>query len=140
MSEKEKQPDLVKELKEKEAGEPIAKFLKMKLAELKPGYAKVTMKVAPEHLNFNGMIFGGIVMALADQAFAYGINSLVMPAIATQFNIHLISGAKVGDTLTAECRVIKSGRRIGVSEMTVTDSKGKLIAKATGTTVVTESI
>jgi acyl-CoA thioesterase len=43
----------------------------------------------------------------------------------------------VGDELTAECRVLKSGRRIGVSEMTVTDQTGKLIAKATGTTVVT---
>ena len=109
----------------------------MKLVELKPGYSKIAMKVLPEHLNFNGMVFGGIVMAIADQAFAYATNSLVMPSIATQFNIHLISGASVGDELTAEGRVIKSGRRIGVSEMTVTNQNGKLIAKATGTTVVT---
>jgi acyl-CoA thioesterase len=95
------------------------------------------MKLTPELLNFNGMVFGGIIMAIADQAFAYGTNSLVTPSIATQFNIHLISGASVGDELTAECRVVRSGRRIGVSEMTVTNQDGKLIAKATGTTVVT---
>ncbi len=135
-SEKESR-DNVAELKARETGEPIASFLKMKLTELTPGYAKITMKVKPEHLNFNGMVFGGIVMAIADQAFAYATNSLVSPSIATQFNIHLISGANVGDELTAECRVIKSGRRIGVSEMTVTNQTGKLIAKATGTTVVT---
>lgn len=129
--------DNVENLKAKEVGEPIASFLKMELAELTPGYAKITMKLRPEHLNFNGMVFGGIVMAVADQAFAYATNSLVTPSIATQFNIYLISGAAVGDTLTAECRVIKSGRRIGVSEMTVTNQAGKLIAKATGTTVVT---
>ncbi|OGN99219.1 MAG: hypothetical protein A2Y89_05815 [Chloroflexi bacterium RBG_13_51_18] len=129
--------DNVEELRAKESGEPIASFLKMKLTELTPGYSRVTMKLLPEHLNFNGMVFGGIVMAIADQAFAYGTNSLVTPSIATQFNIHLISGAGVGDELTAECRVVKSGRRIGVSEMTVTDQNGKLIAKATGTTVVT---
>ena len=129
--------DNVKELKAKESGEPVADFLKMKLTELTPGYAKVVMKVEPEHLNFNGLVFGGIVMAIADQAFAYGTNSLVTPSIATQFNIHLISGASVGDELTAECRVVRSGRRIGVSEMTVTNQDGKLIAKATGTTVVT---
>jgi acyl-CoA thioesterase len=76
-------------------------------------------------------------MAIADQAFAYAVNSLVMPSIATQFNIHLISGASVGDELIAEGKIIKSGRRIGVSEMTVTNQAGKLIAKATGTTVVT---
>lgn len=138
MSNAEKQsPDMIARLKEKETQEPIASFLKMKLLELTPGYAKVVMKIAPEHMNFNGMVFGGMVMALADQAFAYATNSLVSPSIATQFNIHLISGAAVGDELTAECRVIKSGRRIGVSEMTVTDQDGKLIAKATGTTVVT---
>jgi acyl-CoA thioesterase len=132
-----KSTDLVAGLKEKEKTEPIASFLKMKLEELTPGYAKIAMKITPEHLNFNGMVFGGIVMALADQAFAYATNSLVSPSIATQFNIHLISGAEAGDELTAECRVLKSGRRIGVSEMTVTDQRGKLIAKATGTTVVT---
>jgi len=124
-------------LKAKEKEEPIASFLKMKLVELKPGYAKITMKVLPEHLNFNGMVFGGIIMSLADQAFAYGINSLVMPSVATEFNIQLIAGAAVGDVLTAECRPLKSGRRIGFSEMTVTNQDGKLIAKATGTTVVT---
>ena len=129
--------DNVAELKAKEKTEPIASFLKMNLVELKPGYSKIAMKLMPEHLNFNGMVFGGIVMAIADQAFAYATNSLVSPSIATQFNIHLISGASVGDELTAECRVIKSGRRIGVSEMTVTNQTGKLIAKATGTTVVT---
>jgi acyl-CoA thioesterase len=138
MPEKQQEPsENIKTLKAKEAGEPIASFLKMKLVELTPGYAKVTMKVLPEYLNFNGMIFGGIIMAIADQAFAYGTNSLLIPSIATQFNIHLISGANVGDELTAECRVLKSGRRIGVSEMTVTNQAGKLIAKATGTTVHT---
>ena len=129
--------DNIENLKTKEAGEPIAAFLKMRLIELKPGYAKVAMKLGQEHLNFNGMVFGGIVMAVADQAFAYATNSLVAPSIATQFNIHLISGAAAGDELIAECKVIKSGRRIGVSEMTVTNQAGKLIAKATGTTVVT---
>ncbi len=131
------QADNVELLKVKEKDEPIAACLKMKLVELKPGYSKIKMTLAPEHLNFNGMVFGGIIMSIADQAFAYATNSLVMPSIATQFNIHLISGANVGDELTAEGRVIKSGRRIGVTEMTVTNQTGKLIAKATGTTVVT---
>jgi len=125
----------LEELRAKEAEEPISSFLKMRLLELSPGYAKVTMKLTPEHTNFNGLVFGGIVMSVADQAFAYATNSLVSPSIATQFNIYLIAGAGVGDELTAECRVVKSGRRIGISEMTVTNQDGKLIAKATGTTI-----
>jgi len=133
---KEAPSDNLAELRAKEAGEPIASFLGMRLLDLSPGYAKVAMKLTAEHENFNGMVFGGIVMAVADQAFAYATNSLVSPSIATQFNIHLIAGASVGDELTAECRVLKSGRRIGISEMIVTNQDGKLIAKATGTTVV----
>jgi acyl-CoA thioesterase len=128
--------DNVAALKAKEPAEPVAKFLNMKLEELTPGYAKVTMKLTPEHMNFNGLVFGGIVMCLADQAFAYGMNSLVTPSIATNFTIQLMAGAKVGDVLTAECRPLKSGRRVGFAEMTVTNQEGKLIAKATGTTAV----
>jgi len=127
--------DNVAELIAEGKTEPIASFLKMRLLELSPGYAKVAIKLAPEYQNFNGLIFGGIVMAVADQAFAYGSNSLVRPSIASQFNIHFISGAAVDDELTAECQVVKSGRRVGVSEMVVTNQDGKLIAKATGTTI-----
>jgi acyl-CoA thioesterase len=127
--------DNISELKSRAEKEPIASFLKMRLVELSPGYAKVTMKLTSEYLNFNGMVLGGIVMALADQAFAYASNSLSLPSLATQFNIHLIAAAAVDDELTAECRVVKSGRRVGISEMTVTNQEGKLVAKATGTTI-----
>ena len=125
----------IAELRAREQGEPIASFLKMSLLELTPGYSKVSIKLIPEYQNFNGLIFGGIVMAVVDQAFAYASNSLVLPSIAFQFNIHFIASAEVNDELIAECRVIKSGRRAGFSEMTVTNHEGKLIAKATGTTI-----
>jgi len=127
--------DAVAKLRSRAEGEPIASFLKMQLLELSPGYARVAMKLIPEYQNFNGMVFGGIVMAVADQAFAYASNSVAYPSIASQFNIHFIAAAGVGDELTAECRVVKSGRRVGISEMTVTNQEGKLIAKATGTTI-----
>ena len=127
--------DTIAELKAKEKEEPIASFLKMRLLDLTPGYAKVTIKMGPEFQNFNGFVFGGIIMALADQAFAYGSNSIAFPSVATQFNIHFIAGAGADDELIAECRVVRSGRRAGISEMTVTNQEGKLIARATGTTI-----
>jgi len=127
--------DNVAELIAEGKTEPIASFLKMRLLELSPGYAKVAIKLAPEYQNFNGLIFGGIVMAVADQAFAYASNSLAHPSIASQFNIHFIAAAEVKDELTAECQVVKSGQRVGISEITVTNQEGKLIAKATGTTI-----
>ena len=115
--------------------EPIASFLDTKLLELSPGYAKVSMRLRPEYANFNGFIFGGIIMSLADQAFAYASNTVVIPNVASQFNIHFIAGARVDDELVAECRVVKKGRRVCMSEMSVSDQDGKLIARATGTTI-----
>jgi acyl-CoA thioesterase len=127
--------DNLASLKAKAEGEPIASFLDMRLLELSQGYARVAMKLKPEHINFNGMIFGGIIMSLADQAFAYGTNSVISPNVASQFNIHFIAGANVNDELVAECRVVRAGKRVCISEMTVTNQDGKLIAKATGTTI-----
>ncbi len=127
----------IKLLKLKEPEEPIARFLGIRLVELSPGFARVSMTMKPEYVNFNGMVFGGIIMAVADQAFAYATNSLLMPNLAIQFNIHLIAAAAPGDELTAECRVVKGGRRISVSEMTVTNQDGRLVARATGTTIHT---
>ena len=127
--------DALAELRARAEGEPIASFLKMQLLELSPGYAKVAMKLAPEYQNFNGLVFGGIVVAVADQAFAYAVNSVAHPSIASQFNIHFIAAARVGDELIAEGRVVKSGKRVSIAEMTVTNQEGKLIARATGTTI-----
>jgi acyl-CoA thioesterase len=122
-------------LKTKAGQEPIAKFLDIKLVELREGYSRVSAKLKPEYLNFNGLVFGGIVMAVADQAFAYGTNSVITPNVASQFNIHFVAGADVKDELIAECRVVRAGKRVCISEMTVTNQDGKLIAKATGTTI-----
>jgi len=127
--------DSVAELKRLEQDEPIASFLGMKLVELTPGYSRVILKLRPEFQNFNGFVFGGVISAIADQAFAYASNSLSYPSVATQFNIHFINGAGVDDELTAECRVVRSGRRVGVSQMTVVNQDDKLIATATGTTI-----
>jgi acyl-CoA thioesterase len=115
--------------------EPAVEFIGMRLEALEPGYARVSMVVKPEHKNFHGMAFGGIIMALADHAFGYAANSLAYPSVASQFNMHFLRGAAEGETLVAQSRVVKSGKRISVSEIKVTNSCQEIIAIATGTTV-----
>ncbi|MBI4334095.1 MAG: PaaI family thioesterase [Chloroflexi bacterium] len=125
----------ISELRSLAEKEPVASFLGIRLLELAEGYAKVGMTLRPEFKNFNGMVFGGIIMSLADQAFAYANNSVFKPNVASQFNIHFLARADVGEELTAECRVLRAGKRACVSEMTVTNGEGKLIARASGTTI-----
>ncbi len=127
--------DNVDKLKELGKNEPIASFLDMNLTDLSDGYARVEMQMKPEYINFNGTIFGGIITAVADQAFAYATNSVATPNVASQLNIHFIAAAKENDKLVAECRVVKRGKRVCISEIKVTDPDGKLIALASGTTI-----
>lgn len=131
-----KQPaDRVAWLQAQAKDEPIAAFLGIQLAELSAGYAKVSMKLTEDYQNFHGLTFGGIIMALADQAFGYASNSVAYPSVASQFSTSFIAGARAGDELTAECKVIKSGKRAGFSEVTITNQEGRLIARASGVTI-----
>jgi len=125
--------DFVDFLRAQSQTEPVASFLDMKLLELAPGYSKVSARLKPEYENFHGVVFGGIIMAVADAAFGYAVNSLGYPTVASQFNIHFLNAADMKDELLAEGKVLKMGRRAAVCEMTVTNGEGKLIAKATGT-------
>lgn len=107
----------------------------MSLVELSSGYARVKLELKPEFINWENMVHGGVIATLLDQAFGCACNTLENIHVAVQINIHFLAAAKVGDTLFAESRVLQAGRRVGVSEMNVCDSKGKAIARATGTTV-----
>ncbi|MBI4317398.1 MAG: PaaI family thioesterase [Chloroflexi bacterium] len=121
------------ELTRKFDASPFAAFLGMKLVELSDRYAKVAMVLRPEHRNFTGGVHGGLIMSLADQAFACGTNTLDGLYVAIQFNINFFAVAADGETIFAECRVMHGGKSIGVAEIVVADSRGRVLARATGT-------
>jgi acyl-CoA thioesterase len=127
--------DRIANLRARGETEPIAAFLGVRLVELTEGYAKVAMKLRPEYANFLGGTFGGIIMSVADEAFAYATNSVITPNVASQFNIHFVAAPDLNDELIGECRVVKAGKRVCISEMKVTNQDGRLIANATGTTI-----
>jgi len=131
----ENEAKVLAELRAKVEQEPISRLFDIKLVELATGHARVIMRMRPEYRNFNDFTFGGIIMCVADQAFACATNSMGRASVATQFNIHFIAGPDPEDELTAECNVIRKGRRVDIAEITVTNKVGKLIAKASGTTI-----
>jgi acyl-CoA thioesterase len=114
---------------------PFAQYMGMTVEELSKGYAKIKMPVRPEFLNFENMLHGGVVSSLLDQAFGCSLNTLDYIYVAVQLNINFMSTAPAGETLYAEGKVVHAGRSLGIAEMTVSDSNGKLIARASGTTM-----
>ena len=114
-----------------------AVYLGMKLVELSSGYAKVKLEVKPEFLTWDNLAQGGLIASLLDQAFGCAINTLDNVYVAIQLNINYLAAARVGDTLYAEATVLHAGKTVGVSDMVVTNSAGKKIARAIGTSVST---
>ncbi|MDY6910869.1 MAG: PaaI family thioesterase [Chloroflexota bacterium] len=116
---------------------PYALQLGMKVVEISHGYSRIELELKQEFLNWDNMIHGGVIVSLLDQAFGSATNTLENIHVAGQLNVHFMGAASVGETIYAECKVLHAGRRMGTSEMTVTSSKGKVIARSTGTTICT---
>ena len=114
---------------------PYAQFLGMRLVELSQGHAKVALKLRSEHRNWIGATHGGLIMSLADHAFGCALNSTERVYVAAQFSINFLSAPGSDETLYAEATIVHRGRTVGVVELLVKDSNGKLIARATGTSV-----
>ena len=136
-SSKENKEEQLSILTDKIKTEPITSFLQSEILEISEGYSRVSLVMRPEFENFHGIVFGGIIMSIADQAFGAAANSMSYPSVASNLNVYFISSAKVGDTLTAEGKVIKSGRKAGFTEVTIVNQDNKLIARATGITIPT---
>ncbi len=130
--------DRLEKMREASLVEPAWQLLGIKLEEVDDGYAKASLRVKPEFLNFVGTAHGGIIMTLADSAFGYAVNSLNFPTVACQFNTHFLNPAKLDEELVAECRVVKAGKRAIMAEISVETRDGKLIARATGTGIPLE--
>ncbi len=120
------------ELKASFENSPYGRLLGFRLLELSEGYAKVSVTLRPEHTNFLGVIDGGLVMSLADYAFACSCNTFGQTRVATQFSTNLISASALKGTLMAEARTIHAGKTMALTEISVTEASGKVIAKATG--------
>jgi acyl-CoA thioesterase len=94
--------------------------LGMKIVEIKPGQATLTMKVQPHMVNGQRIAHGGFIFALADSAFAFACNSHNERAVAAQGNITFIRPGKLGDLLVATAREISRSGRSGIYDVRVT--------------------
>lgn len=98
-----------------------ARLLGLSLIELKEGYAKARMKVSQDHLNFFGLTHGAILYSLADHVNSAAANSLGRRAVMTQSSAYFLASPKLGQEVFAEARVVRSGRKLSLVEVSVSD-------------------
>jgi len=124
--------DLAK-IRSKIDSDRFAKFMGIRLLELKEGYSRLDMTVRSDMVNFHGVGHGGAIFALADAAFAAVSNSHGKTAVALCMTINYRSPAKEGMRLITEGFEESLGGRTALYRMEVRTEDGTLIASAQGT-------
>lgn len=103
-------------------------FLGVRLDEIRPGFARMSMTVTRDMLNALGLCHGGFTYKLADDAFAYACNSYNRSAVGISCSITYPAAAREGDRLTATCEERHRKGRSGTYDVAVANQDGEVVA------------
>ena len=108
--------------------EGYAKKLGLKLVELSSGGAVVEMVPQKDDENIFGMVHGGAIFSLMDEAFQVSCNSHGRVAVALNVNVTFHAPAPFNQKLRAESKERHRSKKTATYHITVTDEMGTLIA------------
>jgi len=99
----------------------VMQLLGAKLTEVRPGYAEVTLPWREEFTQQSGVVHGGILATIADNAGGYAAWTLEPNdgnVLAVEFKINLLAAAK-GDKMVARGHVVKRGKSLTISRIDI---------------------
>jgi acyl-CoA thioesterase len=106
--------------------------LGMRLDDVGPGRARLSLTVGEAMVNGHGICHGGFIFSLADSAMAFACNSHGLHALAQHCAITFIRPAHRGETLTAEAIERTRGARSSIYDVRVIGDDGGVIAEFRG--------
>jgi acyl-CoA thioesterase len=108
--------------------DPASQKLGMTLDQIRPGYARMSMRVREDMLNGHGTCHGGYIFMLADSAFAFACNSHNFNTVGAGCSIDYLSPGREGDLLTAEAVEQALSGKTGVYDIVVSNQEGRKVA------------
>lgn len=121
-------PPIPAELRDRIQSEPWAHALGVQYLDLRRGYCRVSLKLQPHMVNFQGRPHGGVIFTLADVAFGAACNSHGEDYVGLNLAISYLAAVKPDSTLIAEAHAAKQGRNAGFYEVAVSAEDGTLVA------------
>lgn len=106
--------------------------LGMRIEEIGPGTATLTMTVGADMLNGHAICHGGFMFTLADSAFAFACNSRNESTVAAGCSIEFLRPVREGETLRAVAREQVLSGRTGIYDVSVLDASGHPVAMFRG--------
>jgi uncharacterized protein (TIGR00369 family) len=119
---------------------PAGNWLGFTLEHVEKGAAKLTMQVRHEMCNPYGNIHGGMMSLVIDEAIGWAVVSLDTELHYTSLTLNLdfMYAIKEGETLRAESKVLRVGKKIINVECHVyNNSTGNILASAASNLIVT---
>ena len=102
--------------------------LGMRVLEVRPGYARLAMKVREDMVNGHQLCHGGLIFTLADSAFAFACNTYDLVTVASSATIEFLLAGRLGDELTATAEERTRSKRTGVYDVSVHNQRGECVA------------
>jgi acyl-CoA thioesterase len=108
--------------------------LGMRLDEVAPGRARLSMPITEAMTNGHGICHGGFIFSLADSAMAFAANPRGEPAVAQHASITFVRPGRVGEVLVADAVERMHAGRSGMYDVRVATAGGELVAEFRGHT------
>jgi uncharacterized protein (TIGR00369 family) len=112
---------------------PLYRQLGLKLDEARPGFSRISMATSPLTLGgVGGSVHGGLLAMLVDVAMLEAMFPMFepddLPAGTADLNITYIRPA-LSPKVVAEATVLRKGKTLAVTEVSIFDAEGSLCAK-----------
>ncbi len=111
---------------------PLFTSLGVVVEKLSPESVVLRLPFRPDLIQGGGMIAGGIIATLADEAMAHAALANLNPGETTatiEMNIRYLKGCASGD-ITATATLIKKGRRVITLQAEITNENNQSVALA----------
>jgi uncharacterized protein (TIGR00369 family) len=114
---------------------PFSAHVGAEMEELREGYARLSLVVEQRHTNPLGFMHGGVVTTMMDSALGAALWALRgeeasrLPHATVEMNASFLAGAKPGDRIVVEGKVIRKGGSVAFGEAEARRNGEELIAK-----------
>jgi acyl-CoA thioesterase len=114
------------------AEDEASKSLGMRIEDVGPGRARLSLVVTDAMVNGHGICHGGFIFSLADSTMALASNSHGEHAVAQHCAIAYLRPGRLGETLTAEAVERARAGRSGIYDVRVSGADDEVVAEFRG--------
>lgn len=127
-------------IRSRNAGNPFAQKLGIRIDRIAPGYARTCKTVEADDQNPMEIAHGGLLFSMADVACGSALASRGYHAVTLNAEYHFLRSACVGETLYAEAQEMKRGKTVCLYDVGIHNQEGVPLGRATFTFFRTDDV